>query len=200
MHWQGQITIGGRKKRKIRRFLVIPLLILVAGSIYPHYYASRLPAPGAGRADALLVLAGGENRIVAGLKALQGGKAARLYILGTGPSVPASAIVPGYAGFPEELRREIRLEGWSETTLENAVSAKGIVAENRFTRVILVTSDYHLPRAFLAVRSAIPDTVRIEAMPVRSEWKGADAKWRKARLFLYESWKYWGYRIMLRWE
>ncbi len=91
------------------------------------------------------------------------------------------------------------MEGWSENTLENAFSAKSSVGEGKYSSVILVTSDYHIPRAYLAFRKVLPPEVSLFAIRVRSEW-GAGASWRWARLYFIEGWKYWGYRILLRWE
>ncbi len=170
------------------------------GAIYPHFSATRFPVPGSAKLDAVFVLAGGENRIGTGLNALREGKGDQLFILGTGHSVVPESILPGYDDFPAEFRRRIHIEGWSETTLENASSAKEIVGDRKLRSIVLVTSDYHMPRAYVALRNTIPEPVRIVVLPVRSEWKGGDAHWRKIRLFLVESWKYWGYRILLLWE
>jgi uncharacterized SAM-binding protein YcdF (DUF218 family) len=201
MQRQQEILIGERKRRKIARLPAFLVLLFLFGSAWPHYSASKLPeAAGGGKPDAILVLAGGEKRILAGLAALKKGKADRMFVLGTGHSVQPREVIPGYDSLPEPIRSRIELEGWSETTLENALSAKGIVKERGLRGVVLVTSDYHMPRAYLALRHAIPESVPIAAMPVRSEWRGVDARWRKARLFLGEAWKYWGYRLLLRWE
>jgi uncharacterized SAM-binding protein YcdF (DUF218 family) len=200
MQRQEEILIGGRKRRRFRRWPLLILLLFAFGAVYPHYSATRLPSASGTKSDAIFVLAGGENRIAAGLAALKEDRADQLFILGTAHLALPQTIIRGYAELPEAERRRIHIEGWSETTLENAVSAKGIVNELRLRRLILVTSDYHMPRAYLALRSAIPEPVEIAVLPVRSEWRGGDARWRKVRLFMVESWKYWGYRLLLRWE
>jgi uncharacterized SAM-binding protein YcdF (DUF218 family) len=177
------------------------LLLFAAGSLYPHYSANRFPRPASGKtADAILILAGGDKRILTGLEAFRTGLGRQLHVVGTGHSVVPASIIPGYDRLPASEQGRIHLEGWSETTLENAISAKSIVRESGYRSLILVTSDYHMPRAFLALRKAVPDSVAISVIPVRSEWKGGDARWRKAKLFLVEAWKYWGYRLLLRWE
>lgn len=203
MQRQEEILIGNGKRRRFRRrptFFLLILLLLAFGSVYPHYSATRLQPAGGAKADAIFVLAGGDNRIATGLAALRENRADRLFILGTAHLALPQSIIPGYSALPETERSRIHIEGWSETTLENAVSAKGIVNELGLRRLILVTSDYHLPRAYLALRNAIPEPVAITVLPVRSKWRGGDAHWRKVRLFMVESWKYWGYRLLLRWE
>jgi uncharacterized SAM-binding protein YcdF (DUF218 family) len=175
---------------------------MAAGAGLPHLLAKRLPGPqpAQAQADAILVLTGDEKRIPEGYRAWKEGKARELYILGAGGGARLERILPGHPALsPAELRR-IHVEGWSENTLENAFAAKGVVAEGGFRKVILVTSDYHMPRAHLAVRTVLPSPVSIEVIPVRSEWKERGSFLRTLRLFFVEGWKYWGYRIFLYWE
>jgi uncharacterized SAM-binding protein YcdF (DUF218 family) len=200
MQRQEEILIGRRKRRPFRLWPLWLLCLFGFGSIYPHYSASHLPSSGSSKFDAIFVLAGGEKRIATGLDAFKEKRGEQLFVLGTAHSALPQTIIPGYAELTEQERRRIHIEGWSETTIENAVSAKGIVNEHGLRSLILVTSDYHMPRAYLALRNAIPGQVMIVVMPVRSEWRGGDARWRKVRLFMVEAWKYWGYRLLLRWE
>ena len=53
-------------------------------------------------------------------------------------------------------------------TLENAFSAKTAVGEGKYSSVILVTSDYHIPRAHLAFRKVLPPDVVALRDPGRS--------------------------------
>ena len=150
-------------------------------------------------ADAIFVLSGGEGRIQEGYRAWSSGAARELYILGAGRTVPVTRIVPEVSRIPAGALSRIHVEGWSENTLENAFSAKSAVGEGKYSSVILVTSDYHVPRAYLAFRKVLPPEVSLSAIRVRPEG-GAGASWRWARRHFIEGWKYWGYRILLRWE
>jgi uncharacterized SAM-binding protein YcdF (DUF218 family) len=197
---QDQNLFRSRKKKGLRNAALVLSLLLAGGAWIPHHLANRLPGPRQAQADAILVLAGDENRIPEGYRAWKEGKARELYILGAGGGARIERILPGRPALsPAELRR-LHVEGWSENTLENAFSAKGVVAEGQFRKVILVTSDYHMPRAHLAFRTVLPAPVSIEVIPVRSEWKERGAFLRTLRLFFVEGWKYWGYRIFLYWE
>ena len=159
----------------------------------------RDPGPPALRADAIFVLTGGEGRIQEGYRAWSAGAARELYILGAGRRVPVARIVPEVSRISAEAFSRVHVEGWSENTLENAFSAKSAVGEGKYSSVILVTSDYHVPRAVLAFRKVLPRGVSISAIRVRPEG-GPGASWRWARRHFIEGWKYWGYRILLRWE
>jgi len=198
---QDQIRLGApRKKKGVRLAAIVLILFLAAAAAIPHLLA-RGEAPSSGKAaDAILVLVGGENRIAEGFRIWKEGKGKELFILGAGREARLSSILPAGAVIsPAELPR-IHIEGWSENTLENAFSAKSAVVSRRYREVILVTSDYHVPRANLALRKVLPPGVSISVIPVVSNWRRKGAWRRLPRLFLVEGWKYWGYLFFLRWE
>jgi uncharacterized SAM-binding protein YcdF (DUF218 family) len=187
-----------RRGRSLRPVLFLLVLLFLPPAI-PHLLALRDPGPPARPADAIFVLTGGEGRIQEGFRAWSAGAARELYILGAGRRVPIARIVPEASRISAEALSRIHVEGWSENTLENAFSAKSAVGEGKYSSVILVTSDYHIPRAVLVFRKVFPPEVSLTAIRVRPEG-GAGASWRWARRHFIEGWKYWGYRILLRWE
>ena len=187
-----------RRGRSLRPVLFLLVLLFLPPAI-PHLLALRDPGPPARPADAIFVLTGGEGRIQEGFRAWSAGAARELYILGAGRTFPIARIVPEASRISAEALSRIHVEGWSENTLENAFSAKSAVGEGKYSSVILVTSDYHIPRAVLVFRKVFPPEVSLTAIRVRPEG-GAGASWRWARRHFIEGWKYWGYRILLRWE
>jgi len=191
-------VLGRRGGRFFRPILYLVVLLFVPPAI-PHLLSLRDPGPPTRPADAIFVLTGGEGRIQEGFRAWSGGAARELYILGAGRRVPVTRIMPEASRLPAEALSRIHVEGWSENTLENAFSAKSAVGEGKYSSAILVTSDYHIPRAALVFRKVLPPEVSLSAIRVRSDG-GAGASWRWARLHFVEGWKYWGYRILLRWE
>jgi uncharacterized SAM-binding protein YcdF (DUF218 family) len=200
MKKQSPLDFGYRKPRgRFSRWLVYLLLVLFVPPAIPHLLSLRDPGPPPGPADAIFVLTGGEGRIQEGFRAWSGGAARELYILGMGRRIPVARIVPGASRLPAEALSRVHVEGWSENTLENAFSAKSAVGEGKYSSVILVTSDYHIPRAVLVFRKVLQKGVSLYAIRVRPEG-GAGASWRWARRHFLEGWKYWGYRILLRWE
>lgn len=195
---QDRIRLGpSRKKEGFRKPFTALILLLVAGAAIPHLLGRRAASPTGGVADAVLVFTGGENRIAEGYRAWREGKGRELFILGAGQEAKLAAILPGGAEVsPDDLPR-IHIEGWSANTLENAISAKSIAVSRAYRNVILVTSDYHVPRAHLALREVLPPAVSISVIPVMSDWKRKGAWYRLPRLFFVEGWKYWGYRLFL---
>ena len=187
-----------RRGRSLRAFLSL-LALLLGPPAVPFLLVAATPGPPPRPADAIFVLTGGEGRIQEGYRVWASGAATELYILGAGRNVPLSRILPETAALPAGAVSRIHVEGWSENTLENAFSAKAAVGEGKFSSAILVTSDYHVPRACLAFRKVLPREVSLHVIRVRGD-AGAGALWRSARRHFIEGWKYWGYRILLRGE
>jgi uncharacterized SAM-binding protein YcdF (DUF218 family) len=200
MKTQSPLFSDSRRRRgRFFRPIVSMIALLCVPPAVPHLLSLRDPGPPPRPADAIFVLTGGEGRIQEGFRAWSGGAARELYILGAGRRVPITRIVPEASRISAEALSRIHVEGWSENTLENAFSAKSAVGEGKYSSVILVTSDYHIPRAVLVFRKVLPKDVSLSAIRVRPEG-GAGASWRWARRHFIEGWKYWGYRILLRWE
>ena len=196
---QDQILIGApTRKRGVRSAVMVLILLLIAGAAFPHLLARRVAAPFSGEvADAILVFTGGDGRIATGYRAWKEGKGNELFILGAGPEAKLASILPEGEQLTQDDLPRIHFEGWSENTLENAVSAKSEVVSRTYRKVILVTSDYHVARAHLTLRKVLPPTVSISVIPVPSAWRKKGAWHRLPRIFFVEGWKYWGYRLLL---
>jgi uncharacterized SAM-binding protein YcdF (DUF218 family) len=187
-----------KRKRGVRRAVTVLILLLTVGAAFPHLLGRWVVAPRSGEvADAILVFTGGEGRITAGYHAWKEGEGEELFILGAGPEAKLASILPEGEQVAQDDLPRIHIEGWSENTLENAISAKSEVVSRTYRRVILVTSDYHVPRAHLTLRKVLPPTVSISVIPVKSAWGRKGAWHRLPRIFLVEGWKYWGYRFLL---
>ncbi len=189
-----------RRRRGLRLAIVFIVVVVLAGGALPHLIvrgAKEVPPAGA---DAIFVLTGGENRIAEGFRAWREGKGRDLFILGAGRDARLEQVLPGHPALGASERGRVRLEGWSRNTFENAISAKSFVMMNGYRSVILVTSDYHVPRALRAFLTVLPPDVDVSVLPVRSSGKWGAATPRTIKLFLVEGWKYWWYRVFLLWE
>ncbi len=185
--------------RSLAGTLIVLSLLLVPPAI-PHLLALRIPGPPPRPVDAVFVLSGGEGRIPAGYRIWSSGMARELYILGAGRRISIEKILPGSSALSPESLSRIHVEGWSMNTLENAFSAESVLSRRGFTSATLVTSGYHVPRAYLAFRKVLPAGVALYVYPVNGEGEGIGGAWRWARRHFIEGWKYWGYRALLRWE
>ena len=150
---------------------------------------SRALRPGV----AVVALTGGADRIEDALDLLEKGYAGRLLITGVNPSLTRADVVrlaPGAAGLIEccvDLGYEAR------NTIGNALEARRWLAEHDLLGpVIVVTSNYHMPRALAELAHELPQTELIP-FPVVSERLRNGAWWNDlgvARLWVGEYVKY----------
>lgn len=142
--------------RRITAFLLLAWLIGFAA------FAILLPRPlGAVKADAVIVLTGGEGRIQRGLEVLDKSWAGHMLVSGVYAEVR-----------PHEFALEYKVPGWlmaccvtlgfeSTDTQSNARESARWIARNRFRTVRLVTSDWHMRRAVYELDRMKPATVTI---------------------------------------
>ena len=137
--------------------------------------------------DAIIVLTGDAGRLAAGGQLLQDGRAAHLMISGVNPSA-TTADVRRHTGLDDAAFDCCVTLGREATdTVGNAREAAAYVRANGYDRLIIVTSDYHLPRSLLEFRSNMPG-VDLIPYPVRTRapWQDVGA----LRLWLQEYAKY----------
>ena len=185
------------------RFLwkALPFLLFFVIPAVPHIFGLMLPEPPSGSAaDAVIVLTGGAGRITEGFKAWKAGAGWDLCILGTGKNKKLTQLLPNADNLSDWELSRIHIEGWSGNTLENAFSAKALVEDRKYSSVVLVTSDYHISRAYYVFRRVLPNGVDISVIRVGAESSKPGVVWRWMRRHFMEGWKYWGYRILLLWE
>ena len=133
-----------------------------------------IPDP-SGRTDAIVVPTGGHGRLVAGLELLRAGQAERLFISGVHDDVTLASLVGESA---DDLTACcVELGHGARDTSENASETAVWMAERGYRSLRLVTGNYHMPRAILEFRSAMPD-VKLIANPVFPQHVRVDNWWR----------------------
>jgi uncharacterized SAM-binding protein YcdF (DUF218 family) len=86
----------------------------------------------------------------------------------------------------------ITVEGDSQNTREQAMNVVAIAKAMGYTKLILVASNYHAPRAFLTflhalVEADLSDTVRLMSAPARASWLSAPDGMHTTRWTLREN-------------
>lgn len=157
-------------------YTVVFLVLAVGGNHYvAHWITHSLervyqPLPAGSTADVIVVLGGGTHpvlpprqhpevreegdRLLYASQLYRAGAAEQILVTGGriewlgGRDLETEAndmtIILGMLGVPEEA---IWQEGLSQNTYENALYTRDILAEKEITRIILVTSAYHMPRS-----------------------------------------------------
>jgi uncharacterized SAM-binding protein YcdF (DUF218 family) len=143
-------------------------------------------------ADAIVVLTGGEDRIETGIRLLSEGVGRRLLISGMHPTAGAAEI-SRITGRESNLVSCCVDFGYTALdTSGNAEEARRWVEGRGFSRLILVTSTYHMPRSLAEFARVLPD-IEIVAYPVRSRHYRLDTWWQHrptARLLILEYLKF----------
>ena len=138
-------------------------------------------------ADAIIVLTGDTGRLSAGADLLNDEHAPHLLISGVHPSASRNDLLTQTGLSEAEFDCCVTLGRQATDTIGNAREAGDLVRDRGYDRLIIVTSDYHLPRSLLEMKTLMPG-VELIPYPVRTQppWRNA----RVARLWLLEYAKY----------
>jgi uncharacterized SAM-binding protein YcdF (DUF218 family) len=121
-------------------------------------------------ADAVVVATGGTGRLAMGFALLRAERAPVLFISGVDPVVVRERIrevIPeGDSGLSDDvIACCVQLGYGARDTVGNAREVSDWLRYQGGRSLILVTSDYHLPRTLLEFRAVMPE-IRIEPVPV----------------------------------
>jgi uncharacterized SAM-binding protein YcdF (DUF218 family) len=163
--------------------------VSVAGSV----------APADPKADAIVALTGGRDRVQGAVDLLEAGRGRRLLISGVHPATKAEDIVRATVSDRRMFGCCVDLGHAAETTVGNAREAADWARRRGFGSVIVVTSAYHMPRSLYELGRAAPDLVLVP-YPVTRPDLHLD-RWfvhpSTVKLLLSEYLKYMGARLGL---
>jgi len=151
-------------------------------------------------ADGIVVLTGGSSRVSDAMELLADGYGKRLLISGVHPTNAASDISRSLPDNQSLLRCCVDLDRSAVNTRSNAAEARRWVRERGFKSLIVVTSNYHMPRAIVELSHAMPDIILIPYVVVGDKWR--DEPWWTSgatmRLLLSEYAKYIAAEVRVR--
>ena len=151
-------------------------------------------------ADGIVVLTGGSSRVSDAMELLADGYGKRLLISGVHPTNAASDISRSLPDNQSLLRCCVDLDRSAVNTRSNAAEARRWVRERGFKSLIVVTSNYHMPRAIVELSHAMPDIILIPYVVVGDKWR--DEPWwtngATVRLLLSEYAKYIAAEVRVR--
>jgi uncharacterized SAM-binding protein YcdF (DUF218 family) len=173
--------------RLFRTAAFILLVSFAAGFVLFVREARSFSPSGDVSADAIVVLTGGPGRVSTGVSLLEAGRGERLLISGINPGSPIADIAAAAGASQTLFECCVDVGPTAADTEGNAVETAAWARSRGYGALIVVTSDYHMPRALLELQAAMPDT-RLEAYGVAAPepWQSAD----EARRWLTEYVKY----------
>lgn len=172
----------------IRRLLLGAFFIGVLWTAGLVLFINRLPRPdaaAAGESDGVIAYTGGGGaRIATAMALFAGGTGQRLLISGVHPDISKDRLHSLWKGAPEKFECCVDIGHEARTTEGNAAEVSAWAAAHNYKRIILVTSEYHMPRAVIVTRAQTPD-VTITPFAVASGYFNENGRpasfeaWRK---------------------
>lgn len=132
------------------------LWLLALGFMLFAAVVLREPQPVGDKADAIVVLTGGEARIRAGIELLSRGAGERLLISGVNTRTSARDLVRATGIDVERFTCCVDLGYTALDTAGNAAEIRAWAEGRGYDSLIVVTSSYHMPRSLLELHRAVP--------------------------------------------
>jgi uncharacterized SAM-binding protein YcdF (DUF218 family) len=117
-------------------------------------------------ADGIVALTGGDDRVAEAMGLLAARQAPRLLISGAGRGTYLGDFTKDQPAAATQYASAITIGHMAGTTHGNAVETAAWVNAYKMHSLIIVTADYHMPRALQEMHAALPDVTLIP-YPVR---------------------------------
>jgi len=161
-----------RKRWRVAVLIALALVLAVtagfAGFLSQLHGTEAKPSR---TADGIVVLTGGSSRVSDAMELLASGYGRRLLISGVHPASGASDISRSLTDNQSLLNCCVDLDRSAVNTRSNAAETRRWVQERGFKSLIVVTSNYHMPRAIVELSHAMPDITLIPFAVVGDKWR-----------------------------
>jgi uncharacterized SAM-binding protein YcdF (DUF218 family) len=190
-----QGTAARRPRRGPRAAVILLGLVVLGLGVGFVRFVALLPTtetPPARNTDGIVALTGAAFRINDALELLAAGRGRRLLITGVNPvtrSEEISRLTPEYQRW---FSCCVDLDRSATNTIGNAIETRRWATDQRFRSLIVVTSNFHMPRAIVELAHQLPD-VALVPYPVISERVRVESWWSNpstAKLLFLEYLKY----------
>nr|WP_246514410.1 YdcF family protein [Neoroseomonas soli] len=151
---------------------------LAAGFVGFVVAAANPAAPAMGETDGIVVLTGGSERVVTGFRLLAEGRAPRMLISGAHPGAGLAEIAAAANLDPAPFAGRVAIGYAAASTRGNAVEAAAWARAEGARSLRIVTAGYHMPRAMLELRRALPETELVPHPVPSAALRARGALWR----------------------
>jgi len=127
------------------------------------------------QADGIVVLTGGSSRVSDAMDLLAAGYGKRLLISGVHPTIAANDISRSLQESHALFHCCVDLDHSAVNTRSNAAETRRWAHERGFKSLIVVTSNYHMPRAIVELSHAMPEITLIPFAVIGDKWR--DEPW-----------------------
>ncbi|MBL0374712.1 YdcF family protein [Rhizobium sp. KVB221] len=159
--------------RSVGYVLVTALAAFVGGFLLFYQHVASMKPPADPKADAIVVLTGGYQRVDQGVQLLAKGAATRLLISGVNPATTGNHIRVLTRSSTNLFECCVDIGHEAVDTTGNASETTRWIKAHNFKSVILVTNNYHMPRSLAEIRRADDHSTFIP-YPVESDLSLSD--------------------------
>jgi uncharacterized SAM-binding protein YcdF (DUF218 family) len=155
----------GRRWRSGRGIAALGLVLVWVGGFAWFLVSIELPPALPARADGIVALTGGADRVADALRLLAAGRAERMLVTGIGGGAMLRQLAEHADVDTRTLAPRVTLGRGATSTHGNAEEAAAWVRDNHVRSLFVVTASYHMARAMVEMSRALPG-VRLYAAPV----------------------------------
>ncbi|WP_332060112.1 YdcF family protein [Bartonella sp. CB74] len=163
--WRFQCLLRSFPPTTLVLFIII-LFFCVSFIIFSEKIGQLKPPNPLPKADAIIVLTGGENRIETGLNLLQQGLGSRLLISGVNTTTNLNRFIRMTHINPQLFACCVDIGHKAINTKGNAEESAAWIKKYHYQTVYIVTHDYHMWRSLREIKYLIPN-VNFIAYPVK---------------------------------
>jgi uncharacterized SAM-binding protein YcdF (DUF218 family) len=193
--WDTTTTPAPPARPFLRRLIRIVALCVVlvglgtlAGFVYFVSSIDRSERSPTVRTDAIVALTGGAQRVGDAIDLLERGYGKRLLITGVNERTSREQIARLNPGQRRLFECCVDLDYRARNTIGNAIETRRWMQDNRFRSLIVVTSNYHMPRTLIELDHVLPGARKVPYAVVTGS-VDLDGWWRNpstAKLLAYE--------------
>ena len=180
----------------ILKSIVILTVLVLCGFAYYIHQINNFTWDQNERADGIVVLTGGSYRVAEAYALLNAGYGKRLLISGVYENTSRKDLMRLFPEYRDMIECCVDLDYQAENTAGNARETMEWVRQNNFNSVIVVTSNYHMPRSLAEIRSTLKGN-RIIAYPIISPNIDTRNWWQKKQWIRLLSWEYLKYMYVV---
>jgi uncharacterized SAM-binding protein YcdF (DUF218 family) len=168
--------------------MIVVVVVALAGFFIFVNSIDRTERSPAARTDAIVALTGGAQRIGDAIDLLERGYGKRLLITGVNERTSRDQIARLNPGQRRLFECCVDLDYRARNTIGNAIETRRWMQDNGFRSLIVVTSNYHMPRTLTELDHVLPGARKVPypvvtgAIHLEHWWREPDT----ARLLVYE--------------
>ncbi len=167
--------------RVVRVALLAAATAFVGGGVvFAELTTRKRPDPNLDKADAIIALTGGGGaRLTAAVELAQRTSTGVVFISGVNPNTPDAAVCELANASDTICQDRVEIGRNATSTRENALEVAAWAREHGHNALIIVTSDYHMPRSVVEIQAQLPDVelipYRVHLEPNRPWWTSPNA-------------------------